>query len=289
MNLNNLRKDEINDKLTLYQIKDGLLFGTDALMLADFVCAESMGAYKTGVEFGAGSGVISLLLAAREKIRLIYAVEIQEIYAELAEYNASVNKLENIIKIICADLKDCDNLYYKNTRILPHAADMIFTNPPYIKYAPAGTRNGAPRASRPTSCQLPQNEGGCTGGFSGNGKLSAFAPPVNFVDTPLKEGGITGNGKLSARDYKNIARREIACDIFDILKSAARLIKNGGDFYIVYRPDRLQSLFAAMQAHNITPKKIKFIFAGQNKPASLVLLKGKQGAGEGLVAEHIFI
>lgn len=234
---NNLRKDEINDKLTLYQIKDGLLFGTDALMLANFICTESMGIYKTGVEFGAGSGVISLLLAAREKIRIIYALEIQESYAQLANYNVQVNKFEDTIKIICADLKDCDNLYYNNARILPHTADIIFTNPPYIKYTPE----------------------------------------------------IGTSGMLSPLDYKNIARREIACDIFDILKSAARLLKNGGDFYIVYRPDRLQSLFAAMTRHNITPKKIKFIFSGKDKPASLVLLKGRQGAGEGLIVENIFV
>lgn len=232
----NLRKDEINDRLTLYQIKDGLLFGTDALLLADFICEEkSMGAYKTGIEFGAGSGVISLLLAVRDKIKLIYALEIQEIYAELASYNAQVNNID--IKIIHADLKDCDNLYYDNARILPHTADIIFTNPPYIKYTP-------------------------------------------------EEGT---SGMLSPRDYKNIARREITCDIFDILKSAARLLKNGGDFYIVYRPDRLQSLFAAMTEYNITPKKMKLVFADKNKPACLVLIKGRQGAGEGLIIENVFL
>ena len=227
INTDNLRKDEINEKITLWQIKDGLLFGTDALMLADFICTEkSTGAYKTGIEFGTGSGVISLLLAAREKIKLIYAIEIQEIYAELANYNVSENNFDENIKIIHADLKD-----YKE--ISAHSADIIFTNPPYLS----------------------QNS----------------------------------HGKLSPRDYKNIARREIACDIFDVLKSAARLLKNGGDFYIVYRPDRLQSLFAAMTEYNITPKKIKFIYAGKNKSASLVLIKGKQGAGEGLSVENIFL
>ena len=248
MDLNNLRKDEINDKLTLYQIKDGLLFGTDALLLADFVCVESMGAYKSGIEFGTGTGVISLLLAAREKIRSIYALEIQEIYAELASYNVRENNFCDNIKIIHADLKDCDNLYCGEERILPHSADVIFTNPPYIKYTPE----------------------------------------------------IGTSGMLSPHDYKNIAKREITCDVFDVLKSAARLIKNGGDFYIVYRPDRLQSLFAAMTEYNITPKKAKFVFARRyefpcSSPkhlahlASLVLIKGRQGAGEGLIVENMFL
>ena len=233
----NLRFDEINNGLTVYQISDGLLFGTDALKLADFICSGHMGAYKNALEFGTGPGVISLLLANRKKVNLIYAVEIQEIYAELAEFNVELNNLSDTIKVICGDLKDCENLYYKVTRILPHSMDMIFTNPPYIKY----------------TC--------------GNG----------------------ASGMLSELDYKNIARREIACTISDVLKSSARLLKNGGDFYIVYRPDRFQSLFNAMIENDITPKKIAFIFPKAGNKASLVLIKGRQGAGEGLTVENIFI
>jgi len=233
----NLRCDKINEDLIIYQIKNGLLFGTDALKLADFICTEYMGIYKNALEFGTGSGVIALLLAKRNKINNIYAVEIQEIYAKLAKFNAEYNNLSNRIKIIHDDLKNCDNLYYNNTRILPHSIDMIFTNPPYIKYT--------------------------------------------------KDTG--SSGMLSELDYKNISRREISCTVDDILKSAARLLKNGGDFYIVYRPDRFQSLFSAMITHNITPKKLVFVYANQSSKASLVLIKGRQGAGEGLVVENIFI
>ena len=234
----NLRRDIINEDLTIYQIKDGLLFGTDALGLADFICREYTGIYKTALEFGAGSGVISLLLAQRGKINNIYAIEIQEIYAKLSEYNIEINSLSDKIKIVSGDLKNCDNLYYNNTRILPHSIDMIFTNPPYIKY---------------------------------DEKVTG------------------GAGMLSELDYKNISRREISCNVYDILKSAARLLKNGGDFYIVYRPDRFQSLFTAMTTNNITPKKIVFVYANQSNKACLVLIKGRQGAGEGLTVENVFI
>jgi tRNA1Val (adenine37-N6)-methyltransferase len=233
----NLRRDKINDGLTLYQIKNGLLFGTDALLLADFICGEHMGAYKSALEFGTGSGVISLLLAKRGKTNNIYAVEIQEIYAQLARHNIEYNGLGGKIKIICGDLKDCGNLYYNSIRLLPHSFDMVFANPPYIKYT--------------------------------------------------KDGG--SSGIVGELDHKNIARREISCNIRDVMKSTARLLKNGGDFYIVYRPDRFQSLFSAMTDCGITPKKIAFVCANQRNKASLVLIKGRQGAGEGLSVENIFI
>ena len=234
----NLRCDKINEDLSVYQIKKGLLFCTDALMLADFICGGHMGIYKSALEFGTGSGVISLLLAKRGKIQNICALEIQEMYARLAAFNAERNGLSEKIKVIHGDLKNCDCLYYGDTKILPHSMDMIFTNPPYIKY---------------------------------DGKAAGSA------------------GMLSLLDYKNISRREISCTIGDIMESAARLLKNGGDFYIVYRPDRLQGLFSAMTKNNITPKKIVFAYAKGNKKASLVLIKGRQGAGEGLVAESVFI
>ena len=233
---NNLRLDEINDNLKLYQIKDGLLFGTDALKLADFICKEHMGKYKNAVELGAGSGVISLLLAHRAKADLIYAVEIQDIYAELSVLNIEINGLSDKIKIINGDLKTPNDLYFdldgEQIRLLPHSADIVFTNPPYIK------NNG---------------------------------------------------GVLSGKDYKNIARREMLCTVDDILRASARLVKNGGDFYCVYRPDRLQSLFLAMAKYNITPKKAVFIYAGQSDKASLVLIKGRQGANEGIVIENLFV
>ena len=230
-----LRRDEIGENLTLYQIKDGLLFGTDALKLADFICGAHMGSYKNAVELGTGSGAISLLLARRGKADRIYAVEILGAYAKLAEHNAECNGLSDKIKIIHGDLRDHDSLCHGGMRISPHSADMVFTNPPYLKGA--------------------------------------------------------SSGKLSATDYKNISRREISCTIHDVLKSAARLLKNGGDFYAVYRPDRLQSLFSAMAGHGITPKKIAFVYANRQKSssASLVLVKGRQGAKEGLTVENIFV
>ena len=230
----NIRLDEINENLKLYQIKDGLLFGTDALKLADFICAEHMGRYNNAIELGAGSGVISLLLAYRGKINLIYAVEIQDIYAELALLNTTTNGLSDKIKIINGDLKTPDELYFdtdsEKTRVLPHSIDMVFTNPPYIK---------------------------------------------------------NNSGVLSDKDYKNIARRETLCTIDDVLCASARLLKNGGDFYCVYRTDRLQSLFSAMTKYNITPKKAVFIYGGRSNKASLVLIKGKQNANEGIVIENL--
>ena len=71
---NNERIDYVNDSLSLIQKTDGLTFGTDALLLAGYISSK----YRSAIEFGAGSGIISMLLLKRGKISLCDALEVQE-------------------------------------------------------------------------------------------------------------------------------------------------------------------------------------------------------------------
>ena len=56
--------DEVNYRIRLIQKKEGLRFGTDALLLASYIGGRN-GA--RAVELGGGSGIISLLCLAKEK------------------------------------------------------------------------------------------------------------------------------------------------------------------------------------------------------------------------------
>ena len=76
--LPNERLDKVNENITLIQKKDGLTFGTDAFLLASFIKNTP---FKNGAELGAGTGIISLLLAERNKLANIFAIEIQKDFA----------------------------------------------------------------------------------------------------------------------------------------------------------------------------------------------------------------
>ena len=116
----NERIDYVNDSLSLIQKPDGLTFGTDALLLAGFVA----GKYGAAAEIGAGSGIISMLLLTREKIKSCTAVEVQPEYAELVGRNAELNGLSDRLTPIAADIRD----------FTPHKEfELVFTNPPYMK------------------------------------------------------------------------------------------------------------------------------------------------------------
>lgn len=90
----------------------------------------------------------------------------------------------------------------------------------------------------------------------------------------------TGRGNsLSA---KNIARHEIMGDIGDFLASAKRMLKYGGDFYAVYRPDRLTDLITAMRQAGIEPKRATFVHSDTESESSMVLIEGKRGGKAGM-------
>lgn len=215
MNLQeNERIDEVNDALRLIQKTDGLTFGTDALLLAAYI----NGKYNSGAEFGGGSGIISMLLLTRDKLRTSHCIEVQKEYCELIRRNGDLNGLSDRLLAI-----NCDVREYAP----PYEYEIVYTNPPYMK---------------------------------------------------------SDSGKDNLSSKKNIARHEVMGDIGDFLQAAKKCLKFGGDFYAVYRPDRLVDLIAAMRESGIEPKRMTFVYADTDSSPSMLLVEGKRGGRSGVIA-----
>ncbi len=93
------------------------------------------------------------------------------------------------------------------------------------------------------------------------------------------------SGKANENDFKNISRHEVCGEINDFCKCARLLLKHGGSFYVVYRPDRLIDLISAMRNNGIEPKRLTFIHSNTHTPPSLLLIQGKKGAKSGLIID----
>ena len=65
------------------------------------------------------------------------------------------------------------------------------------------------------------------------------------------------------------------------LKTACRLVKNGGDFYLCYPADRLCDIFVMLRKAHFEPKLIRFV-SGKNAVPRIVLIRAKKNAGSGL-------
>ena len=207
------RCDFVNDNIKLIQNTEGLTFGTDALLLAGYVSKN----FEYGCEFGSGSGIISMLLLTRNKLKHATALEVQEEYALLTKRNAELNSLSDRLSPVCTDIRE-----YRPEREF----DIIYTNPPYMK---------------------------------------------------------TNGGKSNDSDKKNIARHEVFGGIDDFCKSARRMLRYGGTFAVVYRPDRLIDLLLSMRKNSIEPKKMTFVHADIYSEPSMVLVEGRAGGKSALI------
>ncbi len=93
-------------------------------------------------------------------------------------------------------------------------------------------------------------------------------PPYMKVDS----------GKPNVHGQKFIARHEVCGNIGDFCHAASGLLKYGGKFFCVYRPDRLVDLLSAMRLATLEPKKMTFVHANTASSPSMVLVEAKKGA-----------
>lgn len=93
------------------------------------------------------------------------------------------------------------------------------------------------------------------------------------------------SGKLNENESKNASRHEIFGEINDFCACAKRLLKHGGSFYVVYRPDRMIDLICALRANGLEPKRLTFIHTNTHTPPSLLLISAKLGGKSGLIID----
>ena len=127
------RIDYVNEKITLIQKKQGLTFGTDAFLLAAYVKRAPR---ARAAELGAGTGIISLLLAARDKLGTICAAEVQESFFDVTKRNIENNGFGGKVTPLLADIRDI------KPQDVGGELDVVFSNPPYMKTS-SGKRNEA--------------------------------------------------------------------------------------------------------------------------------------------------
>lgn len=87
----------------------------------------------------------------------------------------------------------------------------------------------------------------------------------------------TGSGKSGGP-----ARMDETCSVDELCQTAGRLTRTGGRLALVYRPERLAELFAALQAASLEPKRMQFLAYDATKPPYAVLVEAVKEGGPGL-------
>lgn len=127
---NILKEDERIDDLEfeglkIIQNKNEFCFGIDSVLLSDF--AKDIKPNSRVIDLGTGTGIISILLSKKIKLKKIIAVEIQMAMCEMARRSVKLNNLEENIEVINENIKELDK------KLEVGKFDSIVTNPPYKK------------------------------------------------------------------------------------------------------------------------------------------------------------
>ncbi len=90
-----------------------------------------------------------------------------------------------------------------------------------------------------------------------------------------------GNGIVNELSQKAISRHEVLCTLADVAFAAGYLLKDGGRFVMVHKPERIIECCDEMRKNGIEPKRAQFIFPKTDKLPSAMLIEGVKGANEG--------
>lgn len=126
-------------------------------------------------------------------------------------------------------------------------------------------------------------------------KLNKLEDKIAIVTGDIKEAGnifgaasfdvITCNppymigehGMTNMNRQKAIARHEILCTLEDVISQAAKLLKPGGNFFMVHRPFRLAEIMTLLHDYKLEPKRMQMVYPFVDKEPNMVLIEANRG------------
>lgn len=96
-------------------------------------------------------------------------------------------------------------------------------------------------------------------------------------------------GAVAPRTDRAAARAEASCSLSELCAAAAFLLRSGGSFFLVHRPERLSELCACLSARGLEPKRLRLVCHRTENAPSLVLLEARRGGKPGLRIEPMLV
>mgnify|MGYP004463077945 FL=1 len=138
-------------------------------------------------------------------------------------------------------------------------------------------------------------------------KLNGLENKIDIVTGDLKEAGslfdaasfdvVTSNppymigqhGIANPEDAKAIARHEVLCTLRDVIEQAAKLLRPGGNFFMVHRPFRLAEIMVLLHEYKLEPKRMQLVYPYVDKEPNMVLIEANRGGRPRMTVEKPLI
>ena len=88
---------------------------------------------------------------------------------------------------------------------------------------------------------------------------------------------------------KAIARHEILCTLEDVVRESARLLKPGGNLFLVHRPFRLAEIICTLTKYKLEPKRMQLVHPYIDKEPNMVLIEANRGGRSRMQVEKPLI
>ena len=97
------------------------------------------------------------------------------------------------------------------------------------------------------------------------------------------------HGIQNDANAKTIARHEVLCDLDDILRESAKMLKQGGRFYMVHRPFRLTEIMQVLTKYKLEPKRMQLVYPYIDREPNMVLIEALKGGNSRITVERPLI
>lgn len=110
---------------------------------------------------------------------------------------------------------------------------------------------------------------------------------VVLSNPPYKK---ANTGILNDLDTKAISRHELMINLEELVFAASKLLKDGGRFYMIHRPERLKDIVLNLDKYKFAPKRMRFVHSKIKDKPSMILVEAVKGGGDFLkIEEPIYV
>lgn len=92
-------------------------------------------------------------------------------------------------------------------------------------------------------------------------------PPYFLADSSLP----------SSNPIKDVARREVKGKLNDFCKCAAEILEDGGEFFLIHRPERLADILYSLSINGLQARDIRLINGKMTQPPKQILIRSVKG------------
>lgn len=96
---------------------------------------------------------------------------------------------------------------------------------------------------------------------------------------------VTETSNLNENEDDTIARHEVMLNLNELIQSASRVLKFGGHFFMIHRPDRFAEIVEVMHAHQLEIKRVRFVHPYLDQKANHVLIEAIKNGQPGMTLE----